>query len=42
MLCIINAKIPLSVFAKHCFCTFSPVVNAEDVKEGTVTAECLN
>jgi len=40
---IINAKIPLSVFAVALlFVLFTPVVNAEDVKEGTVTAECLN
>jgi len=40
---IINAKIPLSVFAVALlFVLFTPVINAEAVKEGTITADCLN
>ena len=40
---IINAKIPISVFAVALlFVLFSPVISAEAVKEGTITAECLN
>lgn len=40
---IINAKIPISVFAVALlFILFTPVINAEAIKEGTITAECLN
>jgi len=40
---IIDAKIPLSVFAMALlFLLYAPIINAEAVKEGIVTVECLN